>query len=271
MENSRDLNLEKQIDAYIKGQLSAQESEDLWKALLFRPDYIELLETELYIKRIIEEQDANNGQKAPLPSGKQKETKRKRKFSPLLKWMAAAASVAILIISISYIQSEQEKSLQELTLGEINIVENLASPEVMRSQDTEITGIDSLLNLGFKAAISGEVEEALGFYNNIIENYENAPNVSMAYLNLGIIHYNRENYDEASGAFENAIQNVRDDRILEEKALWYLGNSYVNMDRLKDGREAILSTYRMNGIYKNPAERLLEKLDEELGITDPEY
>lgn len=271
MDNSRDLNLEKQIDAYIRGHLSAQESEDLWKALLFRPDYIELLETELYIKRIIEEQDANNGQKVPSSSNRQKPAERKRKFSPVWKWMAAAASVAILIISISYLQTEQEKSLQELTLGEINIVENLASPEVMRSQDPGLPAIDSLLNLGFKAAISGDVEKAVGFYNDVVENYGDAPNVSMAYLNLGIIQYNRENYEEASGAFENAIQKVRNDRILEEKAYWYLGNSYVNMDQLKEGREALLSTYRMNGIYKNSTVRLLEKLDKELGITNPEY
>lgn len=268
MNNSRDLDLEKQIDAYIKGHLSEQESEELWKALLVRPDYIELLETELYIKRIIEEQDSA-GHEGPKPVNKK--SRSKRRFRSTWKWMAAAASVAILIISISYMQAEKEKSLQELLLGEINVVENLASPEVMRSRETEITGIDSLLNLGFKAAISGDVEKAVDYYNNVIENYANAPNVSMAHLNLGIIYYNRGNYQEASIAFENAIAKIGDDRILEEKANWYLGNSYVNMDRLKDGREAILNTYRMDGIYKNPAERLLKKLDEELGITDPEY
>lgn len=268
MDNSRDLGLEKQIDAYIKGHLSEQESEDLWKALLLRPEYIELLETELYIKRIIEEQDSA-GHEGPKPVNKK--SRSKRRFRSSWKWMAAAASVAILIISISYMQAEKEKSLQELLLGEINVVENLASPEVMRSQGEEVTGIDSLLNLGFKAAISGDVEKAMGFYNNVIENYENAPNVSMAHLNLGIIQYNRDSYEEASKAFELAIEKVGDDRIIKEKAYWYLGNSYVKMDRLKDGREAILSTYRMDGIYKNPAERLLKKLDEELGISEQEY
>lgn len=268
MNNSRDLDLEKQIDAYIKGHLSEEESENLWEALLLRPDYIELLETELYIKRIIEEQDSA-GHEEPVPSNRKNRSR--GAFRSAWKWMAAAASVAILIISINYMQAENEKNLQELVLGEINIVENLASPEVMRSQGSEISSIDSLLNLGFKAAISGDVEKAMDFYNNVIENYENASHVSMAYLNLGIIQYNRENYEEASIAFENTIEKVRDDRILEEKAYWYLGNSYVNMDRLKEGREVILSTYRMNGIYKNPAERLLKKLDEELGITEPEY
>ncbi|MDX1592429.1 MAG: tetratricopeptide repeat protein, partial [Balneolaceae bacterium] len=251
-----------------KGHLSEEKSENMWKALLFRPDYIELLETELYIKRIIEEQDATE-RNGSLPVNSGSSSQKAISFS--WKWLAAAASVAILIISISFMQGEQEKSLQELMQGEINIVEHFASPEVMRSQDTEITAIDSLLNLGFKAAISGDVEKALGFYNNVIENYGNAPNVSMAYLNLGIIQYNRENYREAATAFDNAIQKVRDDRILEEKAYWYLGNSYVHLNRLTEGREAIIRAYRMNGIYQNPAQRLLKKLNEELGISDPEY
>lgn len=267
MDNSRDLDLEKQIDAYIKGHLSAEEAENLWKALLMRPDYIELLETELYIKQIMEEQESAEGE----PVSASPKNGFGRRFRPSWKWLAAAASVAILIISINFFQGEQEKSLQEMVLGEINVVENLASPEVMRSQGSEISAIDSLLNLGFKAAISGDVDKALGFYNNVIDNYGNAPNVSMAYLNLGIIQYNRGNYGEASAAFKNSIQKVQDDRILEEKAYWYLGNSYVNMDRLKEGREAIISAFRMNGIYKNPAERLLQKLDTELGITDTTY
>jgi len=268
MDNSRDLDLEKQIDAYVKGHLSAEEAENLWKALLMRPDYIELLETELYIKQIIEEQESA-GKERSLPG--HPKNRFGKMFKESWKWVAAAASVAILIISISFLQGEKEKSLQELVLGEINVVENLASPEVLRSQGSEISAIDSLLNLGFKAAISGDVEKALGFYNNVIDNYGSSPNVSMAYLNLGIIQYNRENYADASASFKSAIQKVQDDRILEEKAYWYLGNSYMNMDRLKEGREAILNTFSMDGIYRNPAERLLKKLDEELGITDPEY
>ncbi len=268
MDNSRDLDLEKQIDAYIKGHLTADEADNLWKALLMRPDYIDLLETELYIKQIIEEQES--AEKEGSRPG-QPQNRFGRMFTHSWKWVAAAASVAILIISISFFQGEKEKTLQELVQGEINMVESLASPEVLRSQDTKISAVDSLLNLGFKAAISGDIEKALGFYNNVIDDYGNASNVSMAYLNLGIIQYNRGNYSEASNAFQSAIEKVQNDRILEEKAYWYLGNSYVNMDRLKKGREAILSALHMDGIYRNPAERLLKKLDEELGITDQDY
>ncbi|MGK7392795.1 MAG: tetratricopeptide repeat protein, partial [Candidatus Cyclobacteriaceae bacterium M2_1C_046] len=267
-DNSRDLNLEKQIDAYIKGHLSANEAEELWASLLLRPDYIELLETELYIKQIIEEELAEE-------KGRSKTAQPIEFFRDSLahswKWMAAAASIAILVIAINFFQAEKNQSIQELVLGEINMVENLASAEVKRSQEMKLPAVDSLLNLGFKAAISGNVDEALGFYKEVIENYNNTSNASMAYLNLGIIEYNAEKYKEASVAFSDAIQRIEDDRILKEKALWYLGNAFIKLDRLEEGREAILRAYSMDGIYRNPASRLLQRLDHELGITDSDF
>lgn len=260
MNNSRDLDLEKQIDAYVKGHLSVSEAEELWIELLKRPDYIELLETELCIKQIIEEQIA-----AEEESGRQAQPLEsfRHTLNRSWKWLAAAASVAILIVAINFFQTEPNQSLQELTLGEINIVENLASPEVLRSQKTELPAVDSLLNLGFKAAISGNVDEAIGIYKEVIDKYNNAPNVAMAYLNLGIIEYNAERYEEASVAFTDAIQRVGDDRVLQEKAYWYLGNAFIKLDQPDKARVAIQDAYEMDGIYRNPASRLLERLDSE--------
>lgn len=267
MDNSRDLDLEKQIDAYIKGRLNESEVDQLWIELLKRPDYIDLLETELIIKLIIEEQQAQEKEKG-------KETPAKpiaisRHFvKHSWKWLSAAATVAVLIIAINFFQYDTEQTIRQLTLGEINIVENLASPEVLRSQDTEITDGDSLLNSGFKAAISGEIDKALAIYKEVIDGSKDASHLSMAYLNLGIIEYNSENYEMASTAFKEAIDYVDDDVVLEEKAYWYLGNAYVNLDRFEEGREAIHKVYTMDGIYKKPANRLLQKLDEELGNVD---
>lgn len=271
MDNSRDLDLEKQIDAYIKGRLHESEVDQLWIELLKRPDYIDLLETELIIKLIIEEQQAQEKEKERAKE-KRKETPAKpiaisRHFvKHSWKWLSAAATVAVLIIAINFFQYDTEQTIRQLTLGEINIVENLASPEVLRSQDTEITDGDSLLNSGFKAAISGEVDKALAIYKEVIDGSKDASHLSMAYLNLGIIEYNSENYEKASTAFKEAIDHVDDDAVLEEKAYWYLGNAYVNLDRFEEGREAIHKVYTMDGIYKKPANRLLQKLDEELEL-----
>lgn len=48
----RDLELEKQIDAYLKGNLSEDEALKLWERLFKDPDYIQLMKTELALKSI---------------------------------------------------------------------------------------------------------------------------------------------------------------------------------------------------------------------------
>lgn len=262
MDTSRDLNLEKQIDAYIKGRLTESEAENLWVALLKRPDYIDMLETELSVKLILEEQ---------LQAEREKEAGAKVTNifqNPLMrswKWLATAAAIAILVIAINFLQLDTHQTIRQLTLGEINMVENLASPEVLRSQKTEISDVDSLLNIGFKAAISGDVQGALEIYKEVVNNYNNEPAVAMAYLNMGIINYNSESFENASLAFKNAIQRVVDDAVLEEKAYWYLGNAYIHLGQLEEAREAIHSAYSVDGMYRKPALRLLQKLDDELG------
>lgn len=259
-DNSRDIDLEKRIDAYVKGQLTGEEAEDLWKKLLTRPDYIDLLETELAVKHIVEE--GQKSQKTPVRSIL------KGRLQASWKWMAAAASVAILVIAINLLKMDSQQTVQEMALSDINQIESMIAPDVLRNRGASIDTIDSLMNVGFKAAISGEVSRALEIYDQIIADYGNTPKVAEAHLNMGIIKYNTGDFEEASSEFARAIDKVQDDLLIKEKAYWYMGNALINLDRLKDAREAIYSAYVLDGIYRRPAFRLLRKLDYELGNVD---
>jgi len=269
MNTSRNLEIEKQIDAYIKGQLSEEQVQTLWIKLFKHPKYIDHLETELSIKLIIEkqleEQDAAFLQDLDTP------TDQSEAVQPLFmrswKWLAAAASIAILVIALNFLQLETSQSVQQLTLGEINLVENLAAPEVVRSQNVESTALDSLLNLGFKAAISGDRERAIEIYSEAIQKFKDEPKTAMAFLNVGILNYNSEDYEVAAADFVKAINQVSEDPMLEEKAYWYLGNAYVNLGELEEARTAIQKARDLQGIYQNPASRLLQKLDEEIALS----
>lgn len=257
--NSRDINLEKQIDAYIKGHLSEEEVDKLWVELLKNPEYIDLLETEIAVKKVFDERNRKEVSKPATPVFALKKS---------WKWLAAAASVAILVIAINLLKVDSEQSLQQLALSDINIAESLASPEVLRNQEGRLADADSLLNIGFRAAVSGELSKALKLYQEVIETYKNEPAVAQAYLNIGIIKYNSGDYEPASEAFSNALKEVKEEPLLKEKAYWYLGNAYINLDRLEEAREAIHKTYALDGIYRKPAFRLLRKVDYELGNVD---
>lgn len=258
--NTRDIDLEKQIDAYIKGNLSQEEAENLWVELLKRPDYIDLLETELAVKHLVEEeQESRKTNVTPIS---------KEQIKRSWKWLAAAASVAILVIAINLLKMDSQQTVQEMALSDINQNESLIAPDVLRSQGANIDTIDSLMNVGFRAAISGEVDRALKIYDQIIADYGNTPKAAEAYLNLGIIKYNIGDFEEASMEFAQAIDKVQDDRLVEEKAYWYMGNALINLDRLEEARDAIHSAYVLDGIYRRPAFRLLRKVDYQLGNVD---
>lgn len=260
---SRDLELEKQIDAYVKGKLDEEQAQKLWKQLLQRPDYIELLETELAVKSILEDSSSNSDKHASQESTVIYSLKKS------WKWMAAAAAIALLVISINVLQVDTNQNIKELALNNLNYADHLSSAQIQRSQKTEITPSDSLLNKGFEAALSGEVSKAIKMYNKIIEKYGDKPAAVQAYLNKGIIQYNSGNYGDSITSFKAVIDKVNSQkRVVKEKAYWYLGNAYINIEKLNEARDAIHTTYGMDGIYRKPAFRLLRKLDHELGNID---
>lgn len=264
--NSRDLELEKQIDAYIKGRLSEEEALQLWEQLLQRPDYIELLETELSVKSIMESRSSTDRNSDDSTSAEQSGIIYSLQRSQ--KWLAAAAAVALLVIAVNILQIDTNQKIGDLTLNEINVVENLSSAPILRSQKSEMAPADSLLNRGFEEAISGNISAALEFYNKIIENHSDESAAVQAYLNKGIIQYNSGHFSESITSFKAVLENVDNKPVVTEKAYWYLGNAYINIEKLTEAREAIHQVYSMDGIYRKSAFRLLRKLDYELGNID---
>ena len=259
---SRDIELEKEIDAYVKGKLSEEEAQKLWEKLLQHPDYIELLKTELGVKSILEKRSSNNNSTSAEENGII------YSIQNSWKWMAAAAAVAVLVVSINFFQLDTNKSLQSEVPGQFNLAENLSSAEVFRSQKTETLPADSLLNRGFEAALSGDISKAIAAYDKIINKYGDESAATKAYLNKGIIQYNSGGFGESIESFKAVIKRNTKRDVLEEKAYWYMGNAYINIEQLDKAREAIHKVYSMDGIYRKPSFRLLKKLDYKLGNVD---
>lgn len=264
---SRDLELEKRIDAYIKGTLTEKEAQKLWEKLLLRPDYIELLETELGVKSILEARTATSGSS----STNAKESGVIYSLKQSRKWIAAAAAaIVVLVAAISFLQFDTQQTIGELAIQNIDISTHLSSAPVLRSQKSEITSSDSLLNRGFEAAISGNIATALKIYNTIIDKHPNKPAAVEAHLNKGIIQYNAGQFTDAIDSFKRVLDQVSENAVTKEKAYWYMGNAFLNINKLSKAHEAINNAYQMDGIYYQSASRLLQKLDEELGDSNPD-
>lgn len=255
---SRDLALEKRIDAYVKGHLDEEQAHQLWEELLKRPDYLELLETELGLKALLEKQGAPERPKSSVKEIIFYQLQNSR------KWVAAAVIVIATIISLNLLRTGNSQRVQNLALAEINLRQHLITAPVTRSESVQLTGADSLLNLGFKAAIGGNIDRALQLYNEVVTKYGDDPTAVRALLNIGMIHYNTGYFEKAISSFKEVIEKVSEQPIAKEKAYWYLGNAYITQDKLMPARNAIQKAYEMNGIFNHPAAKLLERLDKEL-------
>lgn len=256
MENSRELELRQKIDAYIKGNLGEDEVQALWNEFAKNPELLDLLELEVNVKTIIE-QEALSNETNPIKIGR----------LPKWTWHAAAAAAIIIVALVQLFRVDTPTDIEQFVVQQINPAE-IETADGIRSKDLEITTADSLLNLGFKAVISGDEERALQLFEEIINKYDQEPYGSKAFLNKGIILYNESDFEGAITAFREAANRAEESRMITEKAYWYLGNALINVDELEAAQAAIFEAYQLDGMFRNSAFRLLKKLSNDLGTSD---
>lgn len=249
MKDSREKDIRRQIDAYIKGNLGEDEIQDLWNEFAKDPELLELLELEVNIKELIEQQadSLNNKVQEESPIFK----------LPKWTWHAAAAAAIILVALVQLFRVDNAISLDQMVVQNIEPTQ-IETSDAIRSKEMTITSADSLLNLGFQAFISGDNTRAMNLYKEVIDNYSEEPYGSKAYLNKGIIHYNTFEYEQAIIEIERAIDRVENNRMITEKAYWYLGNALVKVDKLQEARHAVKKTYQLGGVFRSRAFRLLK-------------
>lgn len=257
MESSRDQDIYKKIDAYVKGTLSSDEIDALWVEFAKDPELLDRLELEVSLKKILAE--------------KIKTTKKPVTPKPLPNWIwhASAAATILIVAMVQLFRIETPTDLNDFIVNSIP-TDQIEVADGLRSQEFSISSADSLLNLGFAAVSSGDDEKALELFSEVISSYDEEPYASKAFLNRGIIYYNDGNYPASIENFEEATSRAADNRMIAEKAFWYLGNAYVNIGELEKALTAVGEAYSRDGIFRKSAFVLYRKLNYDLGNVDLE-
>jgi len=266
---NKNIEITRQIDAYLKGELSEKEVHELWVKLLKNPELLELLETEAALKDIYKEMQSDSWSGIDPDSDDpanyiEEESRRWYSSSKNFIGMTAiAASIAILITVVFMLQEPDVKNGRELAIYKIAVT-RMESPQIQRSETQQLSPIDSLINLALQAAFNDNLSEAERIYHEIIKRFDSEPSIAMAHLNLGIINYNLRNYKKAITNFEDALQVPGINMLVTEKAYWYMGNAYLNLDNWQKARDAVYQAYVEHGVFRNPAGNLLNAIDERL-------
>ncbi len=252
--NKREESLIRKIDAYVRGKLNEEEVERLWAELIKHPEYIDYLETEMAVSEMVRKE---SGRAQPEREQPEEWTKSR------MAWIGAAAALALLVITYSIWGVGSSGREMPQAIASINTEAEMYVPEVRRAGGGALDRPDSLMNAGYHAVVTGQRDEALRLFREIVSDYEGETYASKARLNLGILAYNAERLGEAQTEFRRAAADSASSDMLKEKALWFLGNTLIQMGQYSEAREALENAAAMDGPRRTEAEQLLQELPDE--------
>lgn len=243
-ESKEKLEIEEKIDRYVNGDLSQKEIEDLWVELIQDDEYVDYLETTANLKQVVG--DDNSG-------GELHEVKR--------GWIYAAAASIVLLIAVfasmqfGYFDSSTDlKPIENIELDyyrAANDVENLSDREQI---------IRNALNLFNE----GRFDEAVDLLSAERDQASEPAWIARLDITLGTLFYNTDKFNNAAYYFNDIIDNYQEQvsPLTVEKAYWYLGNSYFQMDMLSEAEAAMQKAYELNGAYSRVAKSYLDAMAE---------
>lgn len=95
---------------------------------------------------------------------------------------------------------------------------------------------------GIKEYKKGEFTESENLYKKALN--EN-PNLIEASYNVGLSFYKQENYTEALNQFKKTLSKT-EDKVFSAKLHHNIGNSYLQLNKLKESIEAYQNSLRLN-------------------------
>lgn len=243
----------KKIDQYIRGDLKDSEIDELWIEFLKNPELYDLFETELLLR--------DRGNKT---DGEAVLSTQDISFFEIYKKqflaMAALITLSFGIFMITVIKQTDVRSYAIETIHPDEII----GADNLRSDQENNLNMDLLLNKGLEAALENRISDAVSHFNSILNNDPDTAQKIKAHYNLGILNYNRGEYQLSVESFETIDINFVEQEYLQEKIMWFLGNAMLQNNQLNDSEEVLRHVVRMKGNYLDEATLLHEHLQKEI-------
>lgn len=238
--------LERKIDLYVHGKLDDEQIDDLWTELIQDEHALDYLKTVASLKGIVEEENSDTHLLMKESTSPAKDR---------TNWFLAAAAAIILIVG----------GFGLITFSaDTNMIEPITTIELdyYRSADgtTDGAGGDEVIREAIILANDGHHQQAVRILENKLENTSDGSSRALIFINAGSILYNISMYEEAANRFENVVEIDESDLLVRERAYWYLGNTYFQLNRLDEAKAAFQNAYELNGAYSRVAQSYLRAL-----------
>ncbi|MEX0660813.1 MAG: tetratricopeptide repeat protein [Balneolaceae bacterium] len=233
--------IEQKIEDYIHGKLSAKEIDELWAELIEDDYYLDYLKSMAALKKILNENSRKKSKRFTLSTSS--------------KWISAAAAILVIVGSfvVFDLSVQPSESIQPIAAIELDYYRSAdGSASELEDEDT--------MRMAITEANQGNIDEALKMLDKQIEEATTDAEKAELMITAGSILYNGGRYSEAIDRFENAISLNLEDSIIEERAYWYLGNTYFQLNEIDEAKEAFAKAYDLNGAYSRVAQSYLKAL-----------
>lgn len=230
--------IEEKIDQYINGQLNQEEIDELWAELIQDGYHLDYLKTVANLKEAVKKRK------------QRQKVRRMRRY-----WSYAAAAVLALTIGIIGVFNLTDVS-SDVTVQPIQSIEL----DYYRSSEGTINddANNRIIRDAITLANSGEFDQATSLLSNELQKAEEPQWIAELNLNLGSLYYNEGNYQQSVGYFKEVVDREASvDVLTVEKAYWYLGNAYFQLDELDQAKQNIEKAYALNGAYRRVAQSYL--------------
>lgn len=241
IESNTRKDIEKKIDLYVAGKLSAREIDELWAELIQDEYYLDYLKTTASLQHLARENSTENTAAFTVSNIKQ--------------WSVAAAILLLVgTLAVFNIMNNDTYTVQPLEAIELDYYRS-AGGNAVDSDSTDLV-MESIT-----AANQGDIERAIFMIDDELDATAGDRKIELL-ITAGSIHYNADDYKEAAARFENALYIETDNTVLLERAYWYLGNTYFQLNRIAEAREVLEKASELNGAYSRVAQSYIRALSE---------
>lgn len=255
MDQTKRQELLEKIDSYIHGKLPQNEIEELWFEFLKYPEMFRYFETEVQIQDMIKKRDIPEGFQIDRVEEPRRETPSYR------LWAYAAVAAVILVIGIQFFSFQKpEVAASDLAIASIDLNE-LVATDIDQSDEGEALEYDLKINTAIAMALNDSTDMAIHLFRQLLTNDLNDRQIERAELDLGILLYNKGEYEEAKSHFAELTKDGSIHEPFVEKGWWFYGNTLLNTGDIEGAHNAINIAYGMKGQFSDSAFELMKKMD----------
>lgn len=222
--------------------MSHDEVDELWSELIHDSKALDYLKTAADLSDIDEEKHKERLKNTTL------------NHSPKKYWWLSAAVVLIAGLFFGFqIAKEPGESVQPVDNIELNYY---------RSADGS-SGDKEISREAIELANQGKYNMAVRMIDVELNRTDDLHTKSLLLLQSGSILYNTGRYREALFRFDRITKNPDVRLLIQERAYWYLGNTYFQLGKPESAKAAFQNAYDLNGAYSRVAEKYLTAMGEE--------